>query len=232
MSYSTGRDFFPLIAEGHTPANTGGMIDLTPEFIVPAHTLKGATNIVAASGVAGNIAYTFGGTFAVGDKIRITIVSNLVSGSVYRKSFLHEVEAGATDLADIADAFEAKMAVDVANTNAPLASAVAAAAVLTVTQKGDDKRGLTTEVWTDSAAGTVTPVNTPTTISQGQPSDLVDAGIDPDDINLAAYDTCRIVFDADRPAPYIDSRGVEVREIVWFGTPTEGVALAALINAL
>ena len=40
MSYHAGREKFAVIAEGHTPANTSGVIDLAPDFKVPAHTLK------------------------------------------------------------------------------------------------------------------------------------------------------------------------------------------------
>ena len=231
MSESTGREIFALIAEGHTPANTGGVIDLTPEFKVPAHTLKNALNIVAAAGTAGYITYTFAGTYAVGDQIRITVSSNLTSGQKWNKSYLLEVESGDTNN-DLATKMAAKMAIDVSNANAPYASATPSTNTVVLTQKGDDKRGLSSVEWTDSAAGTIAGVLTATVISEGQPSDLIDAGIDADDINLAAYDTCRIVMDADSASPFVDSRGSVVREIVWFGTPTEGAALATLINAL
>jgi len=232
MGYSTGREYFPLVAEGHTPAVTAGFLDLTPSFKVPSHTMKGAIFIAPAVGAAGNVAITLGGTYAVGDQVRITLSSNLVSGQFWSKSYLVEVQAGATALADIALALANKMNRDVANANAPLASAVAAGAVVTVTQKGDDKRGLADYDWTDSAAGTIAIVNTATTISEGQPDDLYDRGVAPEDVNLASYDTVKIVFDADSASPFIDSRGVQVKEIYWYGTPGEGNALATLINGL
>lgn len=231
MGYSAGRERIALIAEGHTPANSGGFIDLTPGFKVPTHTMKSAINIAAAVGVAGKVVYTIAGTYAVGDQIRVTIQSNLTSGQKFRKSYLLEVEAGDTNN-NLATKLAAKIAYDVANTNAPFASATPSTNTVTVTQKGDDKRGITSDEWTDSASGTIAGVVTATTISEGYPSDLVDAGIPADQINLASYDTCRIVFDADCAAPFIDSRGVQVKEIVWFGTAGEGVTLAALINAL
>lgn len=233
MGYSTGRDFFPLATAGHAPANTGGLVDLSPKFKVPAHSLKGAIFIAPAAGTAGSLAITMGGTFAVGDQIRVTITSNLVSApGVWRKSYLIEVKAGATALADIAQSLADAMNADVQNANAPIASATAAAAVVTVTQKGDDKRGLNSVKWTDSSAGTVTIVPTATTISEGQPDDLRDAGVAEADITLASYDTVRIILHADAQVPFIGYQGSEVREIIWYGTPGNGNALATLINGL
>jgi hypothetical protein len=218
MSESTGREFFALLAEGHTPANTGGLVDLTPAFKVGEHTLKSAIFIAPATGVAGIVEYTIAGTYAVGDQIRVTVQSNLTSAQKFRKSYLVEVEPG-DDNDALAAKLAAKMNIDVANTNAPFASAVVAANVVTLTQKGDDKRGITSDEWTDSAAGTIVGAPTATTISEGQPSDLVDAGIPAEDINLASYDTVRIVYEADSAVPFIDSKGAQGKEIFWYGTP-------------
>ena len=232
MGYSTGREKFPIVAEGHVPAVTAGFVDLSPKFKVPAHTLKGAVFVAPQAGTPGNLAITLAGTYSVGDKIRITIVSNLVSGQIWRKSYLIEVKAGATALVDIAQQLADAMGRDVANANAPLASAVAAGAVVTVTQKGDDKRGLNSEDWTDSASGTVTVVNTPTVISEGQPDDLLDAGVPAEQINLASYDTVKIIYNADAEVPHIGYLGAEVKEILWYGDPGTGANLVTLIDSL
>jgi len=233
MSYHAGREKFAVIAEGHTPANTSGVVDLAPDFKVPAHTLKAtAIAISPVTGVPGKIVYTFAGTYAVGDTVRLTITSNLTSGQLWNKSYVHTVLSGATTVTDIAAAFASQMSRDVANANAPLASAVNAAGVLTVTQKGDDSRGLTTVKYTNSTAGTVTPVITQTVISEGQPSDLIDNGIPAEKINLATYDTVLINYYPDAATPFIDSANSKAITMVWYGTVGEGATLAALINAL
>lgn len=231
----TGRDYFALIAEGHTPAVTGSEVDLTPSFIVQTNELRNSNPvlIVPAAGTAGNIVWTIaGGGYAVGDLVRITIVSNLVGRSLYRKSYVHEVQAGATSNNDIATALGAKIAADLDKDNTPYSNVVVATNTITVTQLDDDKQGLKGYEYTDSAAGTIAGVATPTTISEGQPSDLIDKGIDAADINLASYDTVRITLNADAPIPFIDSRGTTAREIYWFGTPGQGTLLVTLINGL
>jgi len=224
-----GRNYFAIIAEGHTPANTGGIIDLSPKYKVAADNLKKALFVAPAVGVAGYLTITIAGVWAVGDQARITITSNLISGQLWRKSYVHTVVAGGTSVTSIADALAALIAADISAT-APYASADNVAGVITVTQLGDDKRGLKGYVWTDSAAGTIVNVATATVISEGQPSDLVDKGIDASEIGLASYDTVRIALVADAAIPFIDSVGGTAREIFWFGSPGEGANLAILIN--
>lgn len=224
-----GRNYFAIIAEGHTPANTGGIIDLSPKYKVAADNLKSALFIAPAVGVAGYLTITIAGVWAVGDQARITITSNLISGQLWRKSYVHTVVAGGTSVTAIADALAALIAADISAT-APYASADNVAGVITVTQLGDDKRGLKGYVWTDSAAGTIANVATATVISEGQPSDLIDKGISADDITNASFDTVRIVLVADAAIPFIDSVGGTAREIFWFGDTGEGANLATLIN--
>lgn len=224
-----GRNYFAIIAEGHTPANTGGIIDLSPKYKVAADNLKKALFVAPAVGVAGYLTITIAGVWAVGDQARITITSNLISGQLWRKSYVHTVVAGGTSVTSIADALAALIAADISAT-APYASADNVAGVITVTQLGDDKRGLKGYVWTDSAAGTIANVATATVISEGQPSDLIDKGISADDITNASFDTVRIVLVADAAIPFIDSVGGTAREIFWFGDTGEGANLATLIN--
>lgn len=225
-----GRNYYAIIAEGHTPANTAGLVDLSPQHVVQKSELISAIFIAPVTGVAGILTITFAGAYAVGDFIRVTITSNLTSAQVWLKSYTHTVQAGATTVTDVADAFSALISADVSSTS-PYASAANVAGVLTVTQFGDDKRGLIGYVFTDSAAGTVVNVPTPTVVSEGQPDDLVDRGIDVDDINNATFDTVRIDLRSEAAIPFIDAIGAVTREIYWYGDTGEGQNLADLINA-
>lgn len=227
-----GRNYFALIAEAHVPALTSGQVDITPKFIVSATELAGAVFIAPNAGAAGFLTVTIGNTYAVGDEVRITVTSNLTSRQFYRKSFVHIVQQGGTSVTVIATALASAIAKEAGSLNSPFASATNALGVITITQQDDDKQGLKGFVNTDSALGTITNVPTLTVISEGQPSDLVDRGIDSADINLASYDTVRIDLHADAAIPFIDSEGATAREIYWYGTPGNGAAFAALINSL
>ena len=225
-----GRNYFAIIAEAHVPATTNGKVDLSPSFIVEKTELKSAINITPVAGTPGFLTITLAGTYAVGDFIRVTITSNLTSRQAWRKSYTHTVLAGAATVTAIAAAIAAQIAADVPEFDSPYSASTSAAGVITVTQKGDDKKGLVGYVHTDSALGTIVNVPTTTVISEGQPSDLVDRGIDVEDINLAAYDTVRIIFHGEAPIPFIDSAGATSKEIYWFGTAGNGAGLATLIN--
>jgi len=229
MSQNAGRNYFALIAEGHTPALTAGSIDLTPGYVVPKSTLIKALFVAPAVGVAGFLTTTFAGTYAYGEQVRLTITSNLTSRQQWRKSYVYTVVAGDT-VTTIAAAMAALVAADISETS-PYASATSALGVVTITQKGDDKRGLVAYDYTDSVAGTMVTVSTPTVISEGQPSDLEDRGIPADQIGLASYDTVRIAANPEAPIPFIDAVGAVAKEIYWFGTPGEGAALETLINS-
>ncbi len=229
MSQNAGRNYFAIIAEGHTPAlSAAGNIDLSPKYVVPKSTLIKALNITPVLGVAGFLTVTFAGTYAAGEFLRLTITSNLTNRQQWRKSYTYTVVAGDT-VTYIAAAFEALVSADISEIS-PYALAVSAVGVLTITQKGDDKRGLVGYTHTDSAAGTMVNVPTLTTVSEGYPSDLEDRGIDASEINLATYDTVRIALNAEAPVPFIDSVSAVAKEIFWFGTPGQGALLATLIN--
>jgi len=225
----TGRNYFPLVTVIPVPAAAGGIIKLTPQYEVPLASLSEAFLIVPAVGAAGFQTVTFAGTYAVGDEIRLTITSNLTSRQLWRKSYNYVVPAGFS-LTSIAAAFTAMVQADVNNPlNSPYASVTSALGVMIITQFDDDKQGLVSYTFTDSASGTIGAVSTLTVISEGQPSDLTDRGVDTDDITLAAYDTVRMVLKADAPIPFIDSDGKTVKEIYWYGTPGDGVGLVAQI---
>jgi len=226
----TGRNYFAILTEAHTPANTAGIIDLSPSFKVEKSELSSPIAIAPATGVAGYLTVTFAGTYAVGDLVRLTMTSNGTSRQQWRKSYVVNVQAGATSVTAIAAAFAALVSADV-SAESPYATAVNAAGVLTITQEGDDKRALVGYTYTDSAAGTMVNVPTATVVSEGQPSDLVDRGVEAADINLASYDTVRIAYAAESAIPFIDSKGATVKEIYWYGTVGQGSLLVTLINA-
>jgi hypothetical protein len=229
MSQNAGRSYFALIAEGHTPLLAAdGTIDLTPGYVVPETSLKKAIFVAPVVGAAGYLTTTFASTYVSGDFIRLTITSNLTNRQQWRKSYTYSVVSGDT-VTIIAAAFASLISADM-GMNSPYASAVSALGVLTVTQKGDDKRGLVGYDYTDSAAGTMVTVATQTVYSEGQPSDLIDKGIDAMAINLASYDTVRIAANPEAPIPFINAVGAVASEIYWFGSPGEGANLATLIN--
>lgn len=226
MTY-VGRDIIPLIAEGHTPANTGGMVDVTPSFVVPKTALKSAVFVAPAVGAAFARTVTFAGTYAVGDEITVTVKGGPETPQKWSKIYRYVVPAGGTSVTAIATAIKNKI---LADSGAPY-TASNVAGVLTVTLKNDDSKALSIEGWTNSSAGTIAVGALAGTISEGNPQDLIDKGIDPADINLASYDTVKVVYEAEAPIGSIDSKDKRVREIIWYGTPGEGANFATLVNS-
>lgn len=225
---NVGRDFIPILAEGHVPSLTAGVIDLAPDFKVPASTLKNAVFIAPAAGTAFNFSVTIGGTYVVGDEIVVTVLSNDNSTQKWRKSYKYVVPAGGTANNSIAAAINQLIQADAIG-DAPYTSSVAAN-VVTITHKEDDSKGLEGIGFTNSTAGTIAIGALTGTISEGNPQDLIDRGIDPNDINNASYDTVRIIYEAEAPVASIDSNGPRLREIFWYGDTGTGANLATLIN--
>ena len=87
----TGRNYFAIIAEGHTPSNTAGVVDLSPKYSALKTELKSALFIAPASGVPGFLTITFDRSYAVGDLVKVTITSNLTSGQLWSKTYTHKV---------------------------------------------------------------------------------------------------------------------------------------------
>jgi len=229
-----GRNYFALVAPIApflpAPFGTPQQVQVTDNFAPFRSELKSAISIGQVPGAAGFLTVTFGGAYAVGDLVRLTITSNLTSRQLFRKSYTHTVQAGLTTVTDIANAFTAMILADVNNPlNSPYSAVSNVAGVMTVTQFDDDKQGLVSYTFTDSAAGLIASVLTPTVISEGQPSDLLDRGVPQADILAANYTTVRITFQHEVAIPFIDSAGATVREIYWYGTPAQAAALVALI---
>ena len=231
-----GRSYIAFNAEAHSPSLTAGMIDITPSFVVPTNSLAGqATSmavIAAATGVPAQNVITFGGTFVAGDDITVTVVSSATSRQLWRKSYYYTVQPGDA-LNDVATAIGNQIEADGLQSETPYTGAVAAPAV-TIALKSDDTDSLNVTVYTNSAAGTLTPVATAATISEGQPSDLLDKGIPAEDILSATYDTYRFEYRPTVAQPFIDMEGKKSIEIYFFSATGGGgaAALKALIDAL
>ncbi len=195
-----------------SPTSTGGIVKLAPDFSVPEAALANATsiNIGQVPGGAGSVAITFSGTYAAGDQAKVTISSNLTSRQKFRKTYTVDVVAGATTVTNIAAALVSKIQreIDAGLIDYPFASVGNVAGVVTVTQKGDDSHGLEVFVYaTSSNSGAIGSVITQTTISEGQPSDLADAGIPADKIVAANYATVLVPYNIQVAQPFIDLKG-------------------------
>jgi hypothetical protein len=194
------------------PVNTNGLVTLAPDFVVPEAALANVSsvNIGQVPGGAGSVAITFSGTYAAGDQAKVTISSNLTSRQKFRKTYTVDVVAGATTVTNIAASLVSKIQreIDAGLIDYPFASVGNVAGVVTVTQKGDDSHGLEVFVYaTSSNSGAIGSVITQTTISEGQPSDLTDAGIPADKITEANYSTVLVPYNAQVAQPFIDSKG-------------------------
>ena len=194
-----------------SPSTSGGIVTLAPDFSVPEAALANATsiNIAQQSGTAGYVEITFAGTYVAGDQAKVTISSNLTSRQKFRKTYTVDVLAGATTVTNIAASLVAKIQreIDAGLIDYPFASVSNAAGVVTVTQAGDDSHGLEAFVYTASAAGTIASAITDTVISEGQPSDLTDAGIPSDKVVAANYATVLVPYNIQVAQPFIDSKG-------------------------
>lgn len=194
-----------------SPSTSGGIVTLAPDFSVPEAALANATsiNIAQQSGTAGYVEITFAGTYVAGDQAKVTISSNLTSRQKFRKTYTVDVLAGATTVTNIAASLVAKIQreIDAGLIDYPFASVSNAAGVVTVTQAGDDSHGLEAFVYTASTNGTIASAITDTVISEGQPSDLTDAGIPSDKVVAANYATVLVPYNIQVAQPFIDSKG-------------------------
>lgn len=193
------------------PVNTNGMVTLAPDFVVPEAALANvsAINIGQQAGTAGYVEITFAGTYLAGDQAKVTISSNLTSRQKFRKTYTVDVLAGATGTTAIAVSLVSKIQreIDAGLIDYPFASVSNSSGVVTVTQVGDDSHGLEVFVYTASASGTIGSVITDTVISEGQPSDLTDAGIPADKVTEANYSTVLVPYNIQVAQPFIDSKG-------------------------
>jgi len=231
-----GRSYIAFNAEAHVPSLTAGMIDITPSFVVPTSSLSGQAPTMAviaqAAGVPAQNVITFAGAFVAGDDITVSITSSATSRQLWRKSYYYTVQPG-DGLNDVAEAIGNQISADGEQSETPYTGAVAAP-VVTIALKSDDTDSLNVTVWTNSAAGTLTPVATAATISEGQPSDLLDKGIPAEDILSASYDTYRFEYRPTVAQPFIDMEGKKSIEIYFFSaTGSTGAAtLKGIIDLL
>jgi len=232
-----GRSYIAFNAETHVPANTAGVIDITPSFKVPASSLAGQAPTMAViaqnAGTAAQEVITLAGTYAVGDEVRITLVSNDTSRQLWRKSYSVTVQPGFTAVADIAEDLSNQIALDGASTECPYTSSFLVG-VITVVAKSVEKDSMNATVFTNSASGIIGAVRANGVLSEGQPADLEAKGIPADEILSATYDTYRFEYRPTTPQPFIDMAGRKSIEIVFFSkTGSTGAAdLKALIDVL
>jgi hypothetical protein len=230
------RKTIAIVTEG-SPSTTGGLVTLAPDFVVPEAALANVTsiNIAQQSGTAGYVEITFAGTYVVGDQAKVTISSNLTSRQKFRKTYTVDVLAGATGTTAIAASLVAKIQreIDAGLIDYPFASVSNAAGVVTVTQVGDDSHGLEVFVYTASTNGTIASAITDTVISEGQPSDLTDAGIPSDKVVAANYATVLVPYNIQVAQPFIDSKGEVATHLKIFASAANYQSdLQTIINAI
>lgn len=231
-----GRSYIALNDEAHVPALAGGMVDITPSLIVPTDTLSGQATTMAVIGQAAGVSalntITLAGVPAAGDQYTITLVSNATSAQVWRKSYYYTVQPGDA-LNDVSAALGAQIQEDGLQSGTPY-TAGTVAAVITVTLKSDDTNSLACYVDTNAAAATIGVAFTAATISEGQPSDLIDHGIPAVDILSATYDTYRFEYRPTVAQPFIDMQGKKSIEIYYYSATGGGgaAALKVIIDAL
>lgn len=215
-----GRNYMTLVnndAAGAWAATAEGNVELTDGFVVPKVDLISSVMTSPVTGVAAKRTITIGGTYAVGDEVRVTVISNAAKRQQWRKTYVHTVVTGGTALATIASAINDLIAADGEAVECPYSSTVATA-VITVTSKNDDTSSLEIETYTTSAAGTAVVSAKTFTASEGQADDLRDKGVEESLITQATYDTVRIVYEPKVAQPFIDMKGAKQIEIFWYGT--------------
>jgi hypothetical protein len=229
-----GRDFFTLVEETTPPAvvTVGAevFLELTPKFRVPIGNVVSGLQLVAAVGSASESNITLGGAYVVGEEVRVTITSNATSRQLWRKSYDYIVQPGDA-LADVVSGLHDKIQADGLQVETPYNTANLTGTDFDIIAKTDDKNALSVVVFTDSAAGTIVETPTPAVISEGQPDDLLDRGVDAADITLGAYTTYRFDYHGDTQVPFIDTPGSREAEIFYYGDPANDAALLAVIGS-
>jgi len=234
---------------GYTPTLANGNVELSQGFSVPVGFLKGANvvNVVHAVGTGSAVIITFGGTFSIGDTAKIVIESNLTSKQKFVKAYTVTITsdligAGATASAiaiatrtNVANAFKDKFLreINAGLLDYPISTAVVSGAannVLTITQKGKAQAGISGSGYSDGA-GTLVKTSVAFVPSNGTADDLKLKGIKASDITSASYDTVKIDLSIDAAIPFIDSKGVIVKELYLFVVAGRGAATKAAIDA-
>lgn len=227
----SGRSFFPIVAPAHVPAlGADGFVDLFTDYKVHSSTLKGAEFVAPAAGSASVFTLAFGGTWAAGETVRVTITSNNASRAVWLKTYYYEVQTGDTATI-IATYFKGAIAADGANAECPYSATIGGSTV-TVTAKDKKTHALVKYTNKVTTSGTLTVSATSTTIRFGYPDNLTAVGVPAADITLASYDTVKILMEVPSQDHGLDTTGTELKEIFWFGTPGNGAGLETLINSL
>jgi|NorSeaMetagenome_1021524.scaffolds.fasta_scaffold02156_6 hypothetical protein len=228
---------------GYAPALANGNVELSQGFSVPVGFLKGANvvNVVHAAGTGSAVIITFGGTFGLADTAKIVIESNLTSRQKFVKAYTVTITSdliGATAAAtrtNVANAFKNKFLreINAGLLDYPISTAVVSGAannVLTITQKGKAQAGISGSGYSDGA-GTLVKTSVAFVPSNGTAADLKLKGIKASDITSASYDTVKIDLSIDAAIPFIDSKGVIVKELYLFVVAGRGAATKTAIDA-
>lgn len=228
---------------GYAPALANGNVELSQGFSVPVGFLKGANvvNVVHAVGTGSALIITFGGTFGLADTAKIVIESNLTSRQKFVKAYTVSITSdliGATAAVtrtNVANAFKNKFLreINAGLLDYPISTAVVSGAannVLTITQKGKAQAGISGSGYSDGA-GTLVKTSVAFVPSNGTAADLKLKGIKASDITSASYDTVKIDLSIDAAIPFIDSKGVIVKELYLFVVAGRGAATKTAIDA-
>ena len=235
---------------GYAPALANGNVELSQGFSVPVGFLKGANvvNVVHAAGTGSAVIITFGGTFGLADTAKIVIESNLTSRQKFVKAYTVTITSdliGATAAAtrtNVANAFKNKFLreINAGLLDYPISTAVVSGAAnqcvdgvskcSTITQKGKAQAGISGSGYSDGA-GTLVKTSVAFVPSNGTAADLKLKGIKASDITSASYDTVKIDLSIDAAIPFIDSKGVIVKELYLFVVAGRGAATKTAIDA-
>jgi hypothetical protein len=216
------------IKDGITYVNFG--VKDQSKYQLPQKNFVVNSAVIASTGGSASInEVTFAGTYAIGDQIRLTLTIK-DSAQTLVKNYVHTVTAIA--VGSIAGAFEALIDASILNGLPGVASASAAAGVLTITSSSLVSNNFQVTAYTASAAGTVSPSFSggsaqAVTQAEGVPAVLKEAGVPAADITLATYDTVLLTYKQDAAIPFIDSEGKVVKDVKVFVPTGQGAALIA-----
>jgi hypothetical protein len=193
-------------------ANPDGSVEVAPGFTAPVGTLKSAVSTPYAAGSPFTQTITVGGTYVVGDEIRVTIVSNDESRQLYRKSYAYIVSPGDTNTT-IATKITAMIATDGLAVETPY-TATSAGAVITVVAKSAVKNATRITVFENSALGTLTLGAAAATRAVGTPAHLISLGAKVTQLAPGVtYDVVRVDYEPTTAVPFIDTKGVREVEL-------------------
>ena len=217
-----------LVAEQFTPTHADGRIQLTPDFSVEFSELSNWTNSPSASGTPASLAVTVGGTFSIDDEVRITLRSTQESLQAFQISRAIKVVAGRTGVNEVAADLAA--ALEFSEENTPFDISVAGA-VITIAHR-EAFKDFTYDLYTNSAAGDLTPVYTPVVQEVGTPEHLDACLIDEKAYDEATHDLVKMMYVPQVAQPFIDTEVNMPICLYLFLSAGEGANVITLLDGL